>query len=75
MIVGLGDYCWIQQKQGLILAFFIPVGVMLSFNAVALMKTVLAIRKTREVLFCYCFSCYYHNIAIISISSPRQMRL
>ena len=41
--------CWIGKKLALILFFHIPVGILLFFNTVALILTILSIRKVSKV--------------------------
>ena len=47
---GVGRYCWIGNGTAAVVIFGVPVALILIFNVIALARTVLAIRKTREVM-------------------------
>ena len=48
-VLGKGGICWIRDLLSLILFFYVPVGIMLLFNAVALIWTIFSIRKVTKV--------------------------
>ena len=55
--------CWIGEQLALILFFYVPVAIMLLFNAVSLIWTIYSIHDVTKVSFVCCWKKLFWSFA------------